>query len=483
MQIGDANVLTSIGIDIGTTTIQLVVSHLHFDSPTVGSNAVEVTEREIVHRGAVQETPLSDRTTIDTEAVKRYVTTELEAINYSPKDIDTGAVIVTGESSYKENAKQLVHSLAEEVGDFVIATAGPSLEAVLAGKGSGAAEYAQSTGKTIANIDIGGGTTNIGIFTGDEVTETRCLDVGGRLIQFDKDGAVAQISPPAAKLINDQNLDIREGALPDESALGKLVRTMGKMVLDIISGQSVSPRTQSFVIGNLSPRSIDIDHVVFSGGVGKLLNTPSGTTNMLSPSFNDIGPLLAKTVNDQFQSSVFDVIRLTEDINATVIGAGTRSTELSGTTIKVDDSLLPLRNIPLYETPSLERASTSTEMLSVLQKATESAHQLYEAEDQQYGLFLPSIGELSFERISSLAEVFVKVYQSNYESGDTLIIVAEQNCAKVLAQRVTAQSSVPIPLVVIDEIHPQDGDYLDIGEPILRGRTVPIVIKSLTFGN
>lgn len=473
--------LTSVGIDIGTTTTQLVVSRLQLGSTAPDATDAGVTDREVIHRGTVRETPLVDRTTVDTEAVRTYVTDELRAAGLSPEGIDTGAVIVTGETADTDNAEALVHQLAADVGNFVIATAGPALEAILAGKGSGAADHARRTGTTVANADIGGGTTNIGIFTGDATVETRCLDVGGRLVRFDDDGAVTGISDPAALLVDHHDLDVEVGAVPENDDLKTLVDAMADAVLDVVSGPPLDALTRSLVIGADPVAERPIDKIVFSGGVGRLLYEHDGPRRAVSPFFNDLGPLLATAIRERTRRGSIPVEHPAEDINATVIGAGTRTTEVSGTTIDAADAQLPLRNVPIVESPALHAASTVEEMATQLRETVTQAQQLYEDDGQPFALFIPAVGPLSFERISMLARAFGCVYRRQYRPGQPLIVVTEQNCAKILGQRIDAVAEPAIPLVIVDEISPTDGDYFDVGEPLFDGQAVPVVIKSLVF--
>ena len=81
----------------------------------------------------------------------------------SPGDIDTGVVILTGEALRRENAEGIAGILAEQGGEFVCATAGHHMEAMLAAYGSGAARASYDLGKRLLNIDIGGGTTKLAI--------------------------------------------------------------------------------------------------------------------------------------------------------------------------------------------------------------------------------------------------------------------------------------------------------------------------------
>lgn len=81
-----------------------------------------------------------------------------------PEDVKTGAVIITGETARMENAEEVLRAVSDMAGEFVVSTAGPDLESVLSGKGAGADMLSRRTGKVTANLDIGGGTSNIAVF-------------------------------------------------------------------------------------------------------------------------------------------------------------------------------------------------------------------------------------------------------------------------------------------------------------------------------
>lgn len=70
-----------------------------------------------------------------------------------------------------------------------------ALESALAGRGAGAADYSQAHACTVVNLDIGGGTTNIARFTNGALTDTACLNIGGRLVKLEPDGRVTYVSP------------------------------------------------------------------------------------------------------------------------------------------------------------------------------------------------------------------------------------------------------------------------------------------------
>ena len=134
--------LLSVGLDVGTTSTQMVVSRLRIENKA-GSFAVpemEIESREILYKSPVHFTPLLEGDLVDAAALRAIVDGEYEAAGITKEEVDTGAIIITGETSRKENARAVLESLSGYAGDFVVATAGPDLESILAAKGAGATE-------------------------------------------------------------------------------------------------------------------------------------------------------------------------------------------------------------------------------------------------------------------------------------------------------------------------------------------------------
>lgn len=157
-----AETLLSVGIDLGTTTTQLVFSRLTVrnEGSAFSVPNYTVAAREVLRRSAVHFTPLRSERELDAEAIARIDVAEYAAAGIDRRAVQTGAVIITGETARRENARAVLEALSGYAGDFVVATAGPALESALAGRGAGAADYAQAHACTVVNLDIGGGTTN-----------------------------------------------------------------------------------------------------------------------------------------------------------------------------------------------------------------------------------------------------------------------------------------------------------------------------------
>ena len=264
--------IISTGIDIGTTTTQLIFSRLRMKN-TGGFGSVpkiEVVSKEIVYRSPVFFTPLIKEETIDAGAVETIVRNVYTEAGMEPEDIDTGAVIITGETARKRNAREVVAALSEVAGDFVVAAAGPDLESVLSGKGSGAAELSKETGKLVANLDIGGGTTNISYFLDGEVVDTGCLNIGGRLVKI-QNHRIVYLSPAIMPFLTIDNVSVAIGTELDDNIIHSLERVASHMARVLAEGVGLEKTQDTLLEQCITNHGIALekvpDIIVFSGGV------------------------------------------------------------------------------------------------------------------------------------------------------------------------------------------------------------------------
>ncbi len=184
--------LTSVGIDIGSSTSHLMFSRLLLQRRSLElSSRFEVAEREILFRSPILLTPYQDKDTIDTDALAQFIASSYAEAGIESSQVDTGAVICTGEAVKKKNADAIVRLFADQGGRFVCATAGPNLEAVLAAHGSGAVD--RSHDNTVINVDLGGGTCKLAVVKNGTIVETAAINVGSRLVAWDAQGRVNRI--------------------------------------------------------------------------------------------------------------------------------------------------------------------------------------------------------------------------------------------------------------------------------------------------
>ena len=100
-------------------------------------------------------------------------------------------------------------------------------------------------------------------------------------------------------------------------------------------------------------------------------------------------------------------------------------------------------------------------------------------EDAQAAIVVDLPQELGYAALQAVAAEIVDYHDAGH-GHRPLVLVLQQDYAQVLGQ--TIQTIRPgLPLVVIDQVGLGEGDFIDIGLPVLDGRAVPLSIKTLVF--
>ena len=223
--------LTTVGVDVGSSTSHLMFSKVHLQRLAEGlSSRFVVVNRQVLWRSPILLTPYRPDYTIDAEELKDFFGNAYKDAGLTPEDIDTGAVILTGEALKRNNARAIADLFAEESGKFVCASAGHNLEALMAANGSGAVALSRQNHQTILNIDVGGGTVKLGLCHGGRLMATSAFAVGGRLIAFDDDGKMTRIEGPAEQVADDVGVSLKLGDTLTKENRKKIVsETSGKL--------------------------------------------------------------------------------------------------------------------------------------------------------------------------------------------------------------------------------------------------------------
>ncbi|HEX7465609.1 MAG TPA: ethanolamine ammonia-lyase reactivating factor EutA, partial [Usitatibacter sp.] len=111
--------LVSVGIDIGSSGTQVIFSRIYMRRLAEAlTSRYFVVKRETLYQSPVALTPYQSETRIDERAVGDIVDAAYTAAGIHPDQIDTGAVILTGEALRRENAKAIADVIAEMGGEF-----------------------------------------------------------------------------------------------------------------------------------------------------------------------------------------------------------------------------------------------------------------------------------------------------------------------------------------------------------------------------
>ena len=443
-----AEILQSVGLDVGTTSTQLILSQLTVENRASGFSVphMEISQRKILYKSPIHFTPLLREDLVDGAGIRAIVNAEYAKAGIRREDIHTGAVIITGETSRKENAATVLESLSDLAGDFVVATAGPHLESVLAAKGSGAVEFSKITGKTVLHMDIGGGTSNLALIEDGHITATGCLNVGGRLLKLDSNGAISYISPVLTG-IWDANLGDRLSPTQLESLADILVSAL-EMAAGLQEKNPLLDKLWTQEAGLAWQRPPDDIVVSFSGGVADCIEQQHPDF-----AFGDIGPILGRAIRKSRLCK--GEYRLGEEtIRATVIGAGSHSTQLSGSTVFYRNISFPLKNLPVV---------TNISALSQV--------------DGPGVLALPGFAEVHYSQVAALANEIA----DNWRSSHPIIIALQTDMAKALGNALTLRLPKEQAILCIDQVQLDENSYLDVGAPL--DYAIPIVVKTLILSN
>lgn len=478
----DKTAILSVGIDVGTSTTQVVFSKLQMDNAGgyFSVPRVAIVDKEVVYKSEVYMTPLKTDVLIDTDALRDIVAAEFRKAGYRPEDTDSGAVIITGESARKENSDAVLKSLSDFAGDFVVSAAGPDMESLIAGKGSGAWQYSMDHHCRVANLDIGGGTTNVVLFEDGETLARGCLDIGGRLIRMNPQGIITKVSPAAAVMAQAAGVSVSVGDRCDELKLTAVTRQMaaalnaylgvGTKDIDAILRQIKTPGSSDF------PVPEKVQAVFFSGGVADLIYHESADTW----AYGDIGVLLGRAIRESRLFTDFQKMEPGETIRATVVGAGTYTTTISGSTITYSDDIFPLKNIPVIKLDEeLQEACFAGETEPVIRRIQ---WVLGQNDEEHFILAMPGKRNPGYMEMKRAAASIRQIMDRVQPPGEPILLVIESDIAKAMGQMIRQQPDLKRQVVAIDSIHVEDGEYVDMGKPMMNGMVIPVVVKTLIFG-
>ena len=472
-----ARIIHSVGIDIGTTTTQVIFSELELVNRAPASQVphYEFSRRDIAYVSPVIFTPLDDNGRVRQDELERFIRSQYESAGLTLEQVESGAIIITGETSKARNARDTIMDLARILGDFVVATAGPHLESIIAGHGSGAGEHSKEHANRVLNIDIGGGTANYVVFEAGRVIDTACLNIGGHLIETFSDGSIKTLREPAQRICEACFGKQIDPVRLSKQQLDTLIKKMAELTIEVMNGKP-SALAQSLLMTDCLRADQHFDQVFISGGVGECYYHPESIREPFV--YGDTGPMLAAALRQHEDLVQMTTQKPRQTVRATVIGAGAYTLSLSGSTIWLNAERLPIRNVPVLQS-GLQWNNTTPDQLAEGWSTALQRMDL-DPETDLYALALPTDLPVAYKDVVAVAQALQQFSTQHPNRTHPFIVIAKQDLGKALGMELQPQLAGR-ELAVIDEVETRDGDYVDIGKPFFGGDIVPLTVKSLAF--
>jgi len=475
----DTITLTSVGIDVGTATSQIIFSRLVLRR--LGrelSSRFAVAERKTLYLSPVHFTPYTaGRERIDDQALGCLVDAAYQEAGLSPEQVDTGAIILTGEAIRRDNARAIADLFAAQRGNFVCASAGHNFEALLAAHGSGAVAFSAERESRVLNIDIGGGTTKLAVAERGRVLSTAAFHIGGRLLATDGAGTIAVIEPGGQALAHLVGFEWQVGDRVAPEQIERLADHTAQAVLTLAQDDKPAAELeQLWLTPPLSgPKSYDA--VIFSGGVGEYVYGKE------SKSFEDLGAPLGTALKRRITNGAlaWPLAPARECIRATVMGAAQHTIQVSGNTIyRFSDELLPRKNLQVLRpavdlSDDIDGPSVAKGILKHFQ-----AFDLKEGEAEVALVFRWS-GPPAAIRIAAFCRGLMEGLPDTLRSGRPIYLVFDHDLAGLVGTILKDELGLKNDVLAIDGVTLRDFDFIDLGKVLEPSGTVPVTIKSLVF--
>ena len=465
--------LTSVGIDIGSAGTQVIFSRVRMRRMGEDlSSRYFVVGRDTLYESPVALTPYQSEVLIDDQAIGKIIEDAYAAARIHPDEVDTGSVILTGEALRRENAQAIGEMLAEIGGEFVCATAGHHMEAMLAGYGSGAAKVSHDLDQHILNIDIGGGTTKLAFIVHGSVVETAAIHIGGRLVVVDAVGRITRLDPQGKELAARAGFHWQLGKTISVEDLDALADWMA----DTLCAAILRRRSDLYLTEPLT--NVQIDGIMFSGGVGEYVYERE------TRDFGDLGRRLGAAIRQRLQAKKlpWPLLPAGECIRATAFGASEYSVQLSGNTVYISSpaELLPRKNLQVLHPPVRLDDTLDSPRLAKAIREHFTAFDVVEGETE-VALAFRWRGAPSFERLSAFADAIRTSLPKTIEQGKPVFLILEGDVAQTVGGILKEDYALRSEVLVLDGISLRDFDYIDLGRIRMPSHTVPVTIKSLIF--
>jgi len=468
--------LTTIGIDIGSSTSHLLFAKVLLERQTQGlSSRFTVVHRQVLWRSPIMLTPFLPDGTIDAAALGAFIQKAYGEAGFARQDIDSGAVILTGEAIKKKNAQAIDELFAAEAGKFVCATAGHKLECTLAAHGAGAVRLSKERDECVLHVDIGGGTTKLALIDRGVIIGVAAFAVGGRLLATDEGGVWTRVDDSARLVAQELGLATDPATLADIAVRRKIAHRLATIAADYIHDAPRDALGRALLLTEDLARPVAPVAITFSGGVSEYV------FGYEEREYGDIAKLLAAALGEELERRGSPlVIDPGQRIRATVIGASQFTVQVSGKTIYLPDpGVLPVHNVPVVQA-GLDLAG-AFDPAALTAAIGASLRRMDLSPDSRMAIAFAWHGDPDYGRIAAAGRAIVAAVAPDGRRSQPLLLMIDGDVGRTFGQFLRNELGLTGDLVSIDGVQLAELDFVDVGELISPPGVVPVVIKSLLF--
>ena len=257
-----------------------------------------------------------------------------------------------------------------------------------------------------------------------------------------------------------------------------ICREMTEVIEQSAGLRKTDSRLELMITNHGKKSGIVPDIITFSGGVADLLDPDADGRELFR--YGDIGALLGRSLCRSPLFARVPRLSASETIAATVIGAGTHTTTLSGSTVSVNAAVLPQKNLPVLRLTAEQEAACLRGETDALSDAV--SWFLQQHDTQRFVLALEGPEDPDYPSLCRLASALCCCLDTALPEGAPVFLVLARDVGKALGLAVRGCLRGRRASVVLDGLRPENGGYLDLGKPLMDGLTVPVIIKTLIFG-
>ena len=199
-------------------------------------------------------------------------------------------------------------------------------------------------------------------------------------------------------------------------------------------------------------------------------------------SYRDIGKLLASKITSLTPRLGAPVIEPQNKIRATVIGAGAYSLSISGSSGFMDDTIsFPIKNIPVLRVDAEAERLSREHVISQIQ-ASFRRFDLTEGQEV-VALYFKDPVRAYYPELELFAKSIEVALPRSIADHLPIILIFQKDIACSVGNVIRRETGLKTNLLSLDELMLTEGDWIDIGEPLVAGQVFPVTVKSLVFHN